>query len=567
MRQPRRFRGALVAFAALLASLPCAAELVVTTEADVVAGDGKLSLREAIEIANRSGSQTITFAPELAGATIFIRGALCLTRDRTTIAGPGDVTLDGSAFDERYRLPFVHEPDLLTILASQVAITGLRFRNVKHRAVVVQAGPIHGNPPVPWVQHVQDVTISDNVFDTAGFVSGDAYIDAIRVWTDLLGGAASASIENVRIARNRISGFNGNGIILTIGGDGCSLRNAVIEGNEIQDTAFPIEVNAGNGAGIVVSGVTISGNRISGDPNSTMEPPGIFVGHVPATGPRPGSGEPWPPSAGNRIEDTLILRNRSTQTLQLDGAVAPNARDNVVRNTLLAGNAVRSRGAVFIGGGVAGATNNRVESVQIVNDTYLATTYSALNVGWSASNRVEDLTVRSSIVVSEGSAGINGLPASAVSSSITNTNGFGGIRGNREADPRFVDPDGFDLQLRPGSPAINAAAPGAPESDGDCRARVGAPDIGAFEYGAPARMKLTLEGRGWGGGTMTTEPAGLECGSAWTFPPGETVTLAATPSPGSRFGGWSCAPSLVLDADQVCLAWFHPAIRRRATRF
>ena len=35
-----------------------------------------------------------------------------------------------------------------------------------------------------------------NSFDIAtGFVSGDDYVDAIRVWTDLLGGAASASIQ------------------------------------------------------------------------------------------------------------------------------------------------------------------------------------------------------------------------------------------------------------------------------------------------------------------------------------------------------------------------------------
>ena len=557
---------ALVFLVALLAAVPCAAALVVTTDADVVADDGQLSLREAIEIANRAGSQTITFAPELAGATIRIRGALYLTNERIAIEGNGDVTIDGSEFDERYRLPFLHEPDILTILSSQVAITGLRFRNVKHRAIVVQAGGIHGAPPVPTSQHVRDILIADNDFDTTGFVSGDTYVDAIRIWTDLLGGAVSASIEDVRVVRNRIAGFNANGIIITIGGDACSLRNAVIEDNEIEGVPFPIEVNAGNGAGILVSGVTISNNRITGQV-VVDEPPGIFVGIVPATGPRPNGGPPWPPSVGNVVENTVIVRNRSSQTIQLDGAVAPNARDNVVRNTLLSGNAVRARGAVFIGSGVEGSTDNRVEGVRIVNDSYVSTSYSALNVVESGSNRVEDLTVRNSIIVAGASAGINGVPVSSVSSTITNTPGFGGTRGNLQTDPRFVDEDAFDLHLRPGSPAIDAATSGAPESDGDCRERVSVADIGAFEYGAPARAKLTLERRGWGNGTITAQPAGLECGTAQTFPLATTVTLDATAAPGSRFDGWSCATPLVLDTERVCAGWFQAALKRRAMRF
>jgi hypothetical protein len=76
------------------------------------------------------------------------------------------------------------------------------------------------------------------------------------------------------------------------------------------------------------------------------------------------------------------------------------------------------------------------------------------------------------------------------------TGALGGA-GNSGADPMFADPigpDGIpgteddDLQLSPGSPAINAGDPntaGLPSTDLDGHARVlcGRVDIGAYEFG------------------------------------------------------------------------------------
>ena len=59
---------------------------------------------------------------------------------------------------------------------------------------------------------------------------------------------------------------------------------------------------------------------------------------------------------------------------------------------------------------------------------------------------------------------------------------------------------------------------------------------------APA-VVLTVTRAGTGSGTVTSSPAGISCGSTCFagFGVGATVTLAATPNPGSLFTGWSGA--------------------------
>ncbi len=59
----------------------------------------------------------------------------------------------------------------------------------------------------------------------------------------------------------------------------------------------------------------------------------------------------------------------------------------------------------------------------------------------------------------------------------------------------------------------------------------------------PPRYTLTVSKAGTGSGTVTSDPAGISCGSDCSEPytSGTVVTLTATAASGSTFAGWSGA--------------------------
>jgi hypothetical protein len=74
---------------------------------------------------------------------------------------------------------------------------------------------------------------------------------------------------------------------------------------------------------------------------------------------------------------------------------------------------------------------------------------------------------------------------------------------------------------------------------------------------------LTVTKAGSGGGTVTSDPVGINCGSDCTEPytAGTTVTLMADPNPTSSFAGWSGACSVdpcevTMDASKSVTATF-----------
>jgi len=75
---------------------------------------------------------------------------------------------------------------------------------------------------------------------------------------------------------------------------------------------------------------------------------------------------------------------------------------------------------------------------------------------------------------------------------------------------------------------------------------------------------LALNRAGTGSGTVTSDPAGIECGGSCSarFLWGSTVNLSPTAAPDSVFMGWSgdpdCSDGVVtLDGDKTCTATFH----------
>jgi hypothetical protein len=126
----------------------------------------------------------------------------------------------------------------------------------------------------------------------------------------------------------------------------------------------------------------------------------------------------------------------------------------------------------------------------------------------------------------------------------------------------FIDPTTSDYHVDGTQPPTDAAIGSSEPLDLDGAGRTGIRDLGADEFGAAAHA-LTAGKLGAGSGTVTSVPAGIDCGDDCFefFAAGSTVALDAEPATDSHFAGWSgdldCSDgSLTLSQDRQCLARF-----------
>lgn len=569
--------------------------VVVTAMADVVNGntssiaalnrkpgrDG-ISLREALLAAdNTRGSATvyIMFSHRLNGKVIDVRSELPpLHRNHLVLEGvapngaPAQVTLDGRRA-RRNRLG-----ELLLVQASNVTVRWLRFTGVNEMlnrttetdTVSVGSGRValHGVDAPHWSTKapglIANVQVVDDVFDNSGFTRpaakpGGPASNGVMVGTNGFSDA-NTRISGVLIARNTFRYFNNDALgVLEATGNNAA-NHVVIEDNTFAGDEIPIELGNGGNAS------SLTGSQIIGNT--------IFPSNTAATG-IGGSGITIDGHAHNgTIDHTLIEDNaisspvggpiRIIAEAAAPGIVGPSPAGDVISNTQIINNVINpttsgAGGLSLTGGNTTTSPPNRVSGVTIENDTIVndqgnANLFDSYpNAPGASGNRITDVTIRNSILyepfgipiwVSSGSmgAGVH-LAPDVITNSLVSGRGWAGTNGNINGDPLFVNASAGDFHLTAASPAINAGTTiGAPSFDLDGVRRDAQPDIGAFEFGAIPHPLLTVIAAQLGGtGTVTSNPAGINCGTACRarFDPNATITLTATPDRGSKFLGWS----------------------------
>ena len=119
-----------------------------------------------------------------------------------------------------------------------------------------------------------------------------------------------------------------------------------------------------------------------------------------------------------------------------------------------------------------------------------------------------------------------------------------GIDCGSDCSETYTHGTSVTLTTLPAADSSFAGWSGACTGTGDCTLSIiAAKSVTATFTLTPQMYDLTVSKAGAGSGTVTSTPGGISCGSdcTETYPAGTSVTLAAAPSPGSTFTGWSGA--------------------------
>ena len=375
-----------------------------------------------------------------------------------------------------------------------------------------------------------------------------------------------------------------------------SMSGITVTGGNTSGSITAAGIDYGSSGALTLDGVVVSGNTLSGGGGSAA---GIR---------QDGSG-------GLTIKNSTISGNSVTGS---SGDNAGGIYNNfngplTVINTTIANNIVTGSGANPDGGGIvnggdAGSPTTLVNVTiagnsaakgagGLQNDSgsisRLANTIIATNSGSAA----PDCTGTAGTFISQGynligngsGCGFTAGTGDQVGTSASPVNPqLGALANNGGSTPTMA--------LTAGSPAVDAGNPAAPvpesttppsppalipcptiDQRGDMRPDVSgtACDKGAFEYQqppTPPTEQLTVTKSGSGAGTVTSSPAGINCGATCSasFAQGTMVTLTETPSGTSTFGGWGGACSgmgsctVTLSAAETVTATFTLPTPKRA---
>ncbi len=397
-------------------------------------------------------------------------------------------------------------------------------------------------------------------------------------------------LSSLRLLNGRVSGSDG-GAIFNEGGR-VSVNNVTFSDNEVED-GFGGAIANRNGQVTILDSTFLS-NRLplGGEGGAVFN----FDGAVEirrstfSENLAEGGGAIFQTGSSARltISDTTFSDNRAA----FGGALhADQGRVTVVRSTF-AGNQISD--------GYAGAISN-FGTMVIINSTISG---NAAQGGWGGGGILNggDLTLSFvTIAYNSADAGGGGIRTTGagptrVKNSIVAGNSPGGnclgpltpLGGNLDDDGTCFGGSGTPtINLGPlqnnggltwthalqfGSAALDAAVDCADAfgtSVGEDQRGIARPqpagggcDAGAYEA---RRFTLTISKIGTGTGTVTSAPTGISCDPDCSelYPEGASVTLTATPAPGSSFIAWGGACSgtspttiVVMSSDRMCTARF-----------
>lgn len=446
-----------------------------------------------------------------AGDTVYLRGgvyqeAVFITRSGTSSASisflvyPGETSvLDGN----NYTIPGIAYGPLLKITGNYVFVSGLEVRYSRGMGVAITG----------QYTTVDDINAHHNKEDGILVTGDNSSVTNSEVWSNCLSnvnGSSSSWSAGLSAARYPNNAVLSNNVVHGNWGQGINIyetNGTIVEGNIAYDN-WSANVYISDATNIILRNnfVYSTGNMTSGDQV------GIMMGDERYD----------PPSANIQIINNIAYGNHRNffwwQGVQGGGMNNVLIANNTFVNGT--GNISNGEGNVIIGRGTH--VNVRFENNLVSQDSSLPVIATATQAGVYYSNNLWSKT-----------------PYSAAS-------GPGDVIGDAKLS-RTGSPYSTDWYLlTDASPAIDMGLSlGEVSVDYFGTSRGSPPDIGAIEYDNAVSnpVNLTISKTGTGSGTVTSAPAGINCGATCSrdFSSGTSVTLTAAATPGGydRFLGWS----------------------------